>query len=211
MEINTKKQLAIILSRLKGFPEPNFRLEQYMTEADFAAEVVWNAFYRREIEEKTIADLGCGTGILGLSTLLMGASKVYFVDIDEKALSTARENLAFLEKELDIELKDKAEFVVSDVKKFDDKVDIVVENPPFGIKGEKHADKVFLEKAMSIAEVVYSFHKKESSKFIEAVAKDNGFKVEGYWEFNWSLKQTMKFHKKKVQKIEVSCWRLVKK
>ena len=211
MEINTKKQLAIILSKIRGFSEPNFRLEQYSTEADFAAEVVWNAFYQREIEGKTIVDLGCGTGILGLSTLLMGAKKVFFVDIDEKALNIARENLKFLEKESDIKLNDKAKFVVSDVKDFDEKVDIVVENPPFGIKGKKHADKIFLEKAMKIAKVVYSFHKKESSKFIDAVAKDNGFVIEGYWEFNWSLKQTMKFHKKKVQKIEVSCWRLLKK
>ncbi len=98
MEIDTKKQLAMILSQLKGFSSPKIKLEQYMTEGEIAAEIAWNAFYRREIEEKTVADLGCGTGILGLSTLLLGAKKVYFVDIDKDALAIAKENLKMLEE-----------------------------------------------------------------------------------------------------------------
>ncbi|MBW2996438.1 METTL5 family protein [Candidatus Woesearchaeota archaeon] len=210
MEISTKKQLAVILSQLKGFEEPKAKLEQYEIDSEIAAEVVWNAFYRREIKGKVVADLGCGTGILGLSTLLMGAKKVYFVDIDGDALDIAKENIGFLEEKTGKKLADKAEFVVSDIDFFDEKVDLIVENPPFGIKGDKHADKVFLEKAFKIAEVIYSFHKAESKQFIDAVAKDNGFEVEGYWEFRWPLKQTMEYHKKKVEYIPVGCWRLVK-
>jgi putative methylase len=210
MEISTKKQLAIILSQLKGFKDPKTRLEQYEIDSEIAAEIVWNAFYRREIKGKIIADLGCGTGILGLAVLLMEAKKVFFVDIDENAVDVAKENLKFLEEKFDVNLAGKAKFIVEDVDFFDEKVDIVIENPPFGIKGEKHADKVFLEKAFKIGGVVYSFHKAESKKFIDAVAQDNGFNVEGYWEFSWPLKHTMKFHKKKIEHIPVGCWRLVK-
>ncbi len=211
MEISTKKQLAIILSQLKGFEEPQFRLEQYEIDSEIAAEVVWNAFYRREIEGKVVADLGCGTGILGFSTLLMGAKKVLFVDIDEKAISIAKENLKFLEEKFNVKLSKKAKFIVSDVEFLDEKADIVVQNPPFGIKGDKHSDKLFLEKAFRITDVIYSFHKAESKKFVDAVAKDNGFVIEGYWEFDWPLKQTMKYHKKKVQYIKVGCWKLIKR
>jgi putative methylase len=211
MEITTKKQLAVILSQLRGFERPDFRLEQYETESDIAAEIVWNAFYRREIKGKTVADLGCGTGLLGLAALLMGAERVYFVDIDEKSIDIAKENLNFLEGKLSIEIKDKAVFAVSDVRDFKENVDVVVENPPFGIKKERHADKVFLEKALGIADVVYSFHKAESRIFIDAVAKDKGWAADGYWEFDWPLKQTMKYHKKKIQYIRVGCWRLIRK
>ena len=209
MEINTKKQLTMILSQLKGFEKPKMQLEQYETVADFAAEIVWYAFYRREISDKVVAYLVCGTGILGLSTLLIGAKKVFIVDIDKEVLATARENLKFLEKKLNISFADSAVFVNKDVSSFDEKVDTVYKNPPFGIKSKKHADKVFLENAFKISKLVYSFHKAESKEFIEAVSKDNKFKIEGYWEFDWPLKQTMKYHKKKIEYIKVGCWRLI--
>lgn len=200
----------MILSRLKGFLEPNFGLEQYETESEIAAEVVWNAFYRREIEKKVVADLGCGTGILGFSTVLMGAKKVYFVDVDAKAIQIAKDNLKMLEELTGEKLDDKCVFLTQDVKDFKEKVDVIFQNPPFGIRSKTHADKVFLEKAFTLSKIIYSFHKAESSKFIDAVSSDNGFKIDGFWEFDWSLKKTMKFHSKKIQYIKVGCWRLAK-
>ena len=200
----------MILSRLKGFGEPKFQLEQYSTDADIAAEITWVMFYRREISGNIIADFGCGTGILGLSTLLMGAKQVYFVDKDSQAIETAKENMKMLESEFNVVLDDKCVFIIGDIKDFDVKVNVVVENPPFGIQGKTHADKEFLQKAFLTGELIYSFHKSESLKFIDAVSKDNGFKINGKWDFNWPLKQTMKFHTKKRQHIAVSCFRLEK-
>jgi putative methylase len=208
MVILSKKQLAMILSRLKPFETPNFELEQYQTDSEIAAEIAWNMFYRREIEDKTIADLGTGTGILGLSALLLGAKKVYLVDIDEKALKIARENLKAVEELTGENLSERCVFVHKDVLLFGDKVDVAIQNPPFGIQGKTHADRAFLKKAFTIAGIVYSFHKAESKKFIEALAKDNGFKVTTYWEFDWPVKQTMRFHAKKVHHVKVGCWRL---
>lgn len=47
------------------------------------------------INEKTcLLDVGCGSGILALSALLLGAQKAVGVDIDEKAVKTAKENAA---------------------------------------------------------------------------------------------------------------------
>lgn len=41
---------------------------------------------------ESVLDLGCGSGILALSSLLLGAEKAVGVDIDELAAATAREN-----------------------------------------------------------------------------------------------------------------------
>ena len=40
----------------------------------------------------SVLDVGCGSGILGIAALLCGAEKAVGVDIDEKAVETAREN-----------------------------------------------------------------------------------------------------------------------
>lgn len=209
MVISSKKQLAIILSKLRVFDSPDFKLEQYPTDSEIAAETVWNMFYRRELNG-TIADLGTGTGILGLSALLMGANKVYFVDIDDKALDIAKENLKAIEELTGENLSEKCVFVHKEVLDFNEKVDIVIQNPPFGIQGKTHADRAFLERAFAIAPVVYSFHKAESKRFVEALAKDNGFRVTNYWEYAWPIKQTMSFHAKKIHRIKVGLWRLEK-
>lgn len=210
MEISSKKQLAIILTGLKRIESPDFKLEQYPTDPNIAAEILWNAFYRREIEGKVVADLGCGAGILGIGAVLLRAKKVYLVDIDEKALNIAKENLKEMGLKVGKNLDDKCIFLQKNVKDFDENVDVVLQNPPFGIQGSRHADKEFLEKAFKISGIIYSFHKAESKNFLDAITKDNGFKVKGYWEFDWPLKRSMKFHEKNLVKIRVGCWRLEK-
>jgi methylase of polypeptide subunit release factors len=45
------------------------------------------------LEEKEILDLGCGTGIIGISCLSKGAKKVTFSDVSSKALENTFENL----------------------------------------------------------------------------------------------------------------------
>ena len=47
---------------------------------------------RNPVEGKTIIDYGCGSGILGLSSLLLGAVQAYAVDIDDQALLATRIN-----------------------------------------------------------------------------------------------------------------------
>ena len=43
-------------------------------------------------KDKTIADIGCGSGILSLGSMLLGAKKVYAVDTDSLAAKTCRSN-----------------------------------------------------------------------------------------------------------------------
>ncbi len=194
-----KKKLAVELSKLKSVEKPKVKLEQYSLGSEISAEILWFAYLNNDIKGKVIADLGCGNGILGIGALLLGAKKVYFVDVDEESIRICKENLR--------NFKDFYLFN-SKVEDFDKKVDVVIENPPFGVK-EKHADKVFLEKAMKVSKVIYSFHKLESKEFIEKLIKGK-FKVDKLMRFELKLRKSMDFHRKKEHKVEIGCWRLVK-
>ncbi len=200
--IASKSRLAIILSRLKKFASPSAITEQYSTESEIAAEVLWFAYMNGDIKDKAVADLGCGTGILGIGCLLLGAKKVYFVDSDYEALEMAEENAGQLG------LKN-AYFEKLDVSRFIRKVDTVVQNPPFGVK-MIHADRIFLEKAFEISKIIYSFHKIETRPFIENFSKMNGFKPTHFFQFDFSLRATLNYHRKKVHHVLVGCWRIEK-
>lgn len=69
------------------------------------------------------------------------------VDIDPDALEIAQENIENLEVEnIDIINIDVLQIPQSFYKKFD----VVITNPPFGIRSEKAADIRFLKKAMNV-------------------------------------------------------------
>ncbi len=43
-------------------------------------------------KDDTVLDIGCGSGILAISSMLLGATEAFGVDIDELAVKTAKEN-----------------------------------------------------------------------------------------------------------------------
>ena len=70
-----------------------------------------------------VLDVGCGSGILGIAAVLLGAESAFGVDIDEMAVRTAIENAAFNH------VDDKVKAVAGDlVDKVAGKYDIVVAN-----------------------------------------------------------------------------------
>lgn len=44
------------------------------------------------LQGKTVIDFGCGSGILGIAALLLGAAKVYATDIDPQAILATQQN-----------------------------------------------------------------------------------------------------------------------
>ena len=198
----TKSQLAIHLSKLKGFSSPKLMPEQYSTDSEIAASILWLAYMKGDIKDKTVADLGCGTGILGIGCLLLGAKKVYFVDNDVEALLVATSNIN----------KSKLrnyELIFSDISKFNLKADVVVQNPPFGTK-HKHADRDFLLKAFETAGTIYSIHKATSSSFVDKLSKDHAFKLTNLLSYDMPLKHQHVFHRKRIHRIKIVCLRIAK-
>ena len=204
-EITSKSGLAIVLSKLKRFEKPKVRAEQYATDPEIAAELLWLMKMRGELDDKTIADLGSGTGILGLGALLLGARRVFFVENDKEAMAVAEQNYQDLQKQ-GFELGE-AVFLLQDVKKFGKNADIVVENPPFGTRQE-HIDRDFLETAFSAAPVVWSFHKSATERFVLAFAKDNRFAATDRIRYRFPLRAAHDFHTRRMHRIDVTLYRL---
>ncbi len=198
-----KKELEIILSQLTRFKNPKVRLEQYPTSSDVAADLLWNVCSNKHVKGKVIADLGCGPGTFGLGALVLGAKKVYFVDVDKEAIDVAKKNKKLIEKVLGKKLN--CDFLNIDVRDFDKKVNVVIQNPPFGVK-QTHHDKLFLLKAMEVAPVVYSFHKISTKGFVEKFVKENEFKVKHLYRYDLPIKKRFWFHTSRVKYVEVGCW-----
>ncbi|MGB1327361.1 MAG: 50S ribosomal protein L11 methyltransferase [Porticoccaceae bacterium] len=51
-----------------------------------------NWLEKQTVEGKTLIDFGCGSGILGIAALLLGAEKVWAIDNDPQALLASRDN-----------------------------------------------------------------------------------------------------------------------
>ena len=207
----SKSSLAVILSRLEGFSEHKVNQEQYETDSEIAAEVLWNAYLAGDLEGKVAVDLGCGPGMLGIGALIMGAGKAIFIDIDKNALKTAKNNILQMKSERLI--KNKAEFIEKDIKDLEPKnfmkVDLVLQNPPFGTK-IGHIDRVFLEKSLEIAPLVYSFHKSETLEYLKGFLAKKNAKITRIWSFEFPLKMTQRFHRRQIHRIKVSCIRVEK-
>jgi len=203
-----KKELELLLSQLKEFENPNVKLEQYSIDGAIAADLLWNIYIGKQLKGKVVADLGCGTGIFGIGALILGAKKIYFVEYDKNAIDLAKENLKKIERLLD--KKYSVEFLNIDVKDFDKKVGLVIQNPPFGVK-ETHADKLFLVKSMEVSNLVYSFHKLSTKDFIEKFIKENGFEIFCVHNYDFPLKQKFWFHTSRIKRIDVACWGFRKK
>lgn len=205
--IRSQRDLEVYLSKLRNFASPSFQLEQYATPSPLAAEWIWSMALKGEVAGKIILDAACGPGILGIGLLLLGAKKVFFVDKDPAIISVGQDNYGRVRQEYEV---GEAAFISSDISLFDEHVDLVVQNPPFGTK-IKHADKKFLEKAFTIAPIVYSLHKWSTQKFVEAISADHGFTVTDRWRYEFPIKAAFAFHEKPKVLIEVGLWRMEKK
>jgi SAM-dependent methyltransferase len=96
------KELESYLSSIDNtFPNPTIELEQYPTSAHLASRLVFNAL--PEVENKTVLELGCGTGILSIAASLVGASYVLGVDCDQLAVEKAKENLFEVYEEANVD------------------------------------------------------------------------------------------------------------
>jgi putative methylase len=199
-----KKQLEIVLQKIPSFDKPIVNLEQYQTPAEIAADILFIAYQFGDIEDKTVLDLGCGTGIFSIGAKIMGAKKVLGVDIDENCLKIARKYSK--------ENKLKITFIKKNIKDIKIKCDTIIMNPPFGAqKSNKKADRKFIEKGFEIANVIYSLHLFKTVPFIEKMVRSLNGEINFYKKYNFPIKYTYDFHEKKVINFEISLLRMLTK
>jgi len=201
-----KKDLELLLQRLNPHPKPKVWLEQYTIPAETAAEILFIAgFQYGDIEGKRVTDLGCGTGRLALGAAVLGAAEVYGVDIDQEAVRVAYWN----QKQHTIGMN--VNWIVSDIDCLKGHFDTVIQNPPFGVK-RRGADRVFLEKALDIASVVYSMHKYNPKNigFIKKTVEREGGIITDLFRLDLRIQWTFNFHRKKSHMIKVDLYRMEK-
>ena len=147
-----KLDLELLLGTLAKQPNPQAQLEQYTTSEGIAANMLYIAAYTHgDIVGKSVLDLGCGTGRLGLGAACLGAKEVVGIDVDPVAIKTARQNAD------KADLAGKVQWVNGDIAAITGHFDTVVQNPPFGVQ-IREADRAFLVKALEVADKIYSLH-----------------------------------------------------
>ncbi len=203
-----KKELEMALSRLERFEEPKEALEQYNTPPDIVADILLYAYMQGNIEGKTVADFGCGAGIIALGCSLLGAKKAFGIEVDDKALAVAKRNEQKLREDgFDVAV----EWVHMDVADFNTPVDTVVQNPPFGIK-RKNYDRIFLAKAIEAAPVVYSIHRaaEGTASFINGFAQRLGAYVASVKAYSFGLPKAFYHHRSNMRRIGVECYLIMR-
>lgn len=196
-----RKQLEINLQKVRPYVKPTARFEQYSTPADIASDMLWTAFMDGDIKDKKVADLGCGTGILGIGASLLGAKEVIGIDFDAHAIEVAIENA--------VKLKANVRFEVMKVIEFRESVDTIVQNPPFGAQ-KRHADMPFLTTGLNVAETIYTLHLTETEEFVSKRAEALGNSVEILKRYIFVIPHTYEFHTKEKVSFNVTLFRIKK-
>lgn len=198
-----KKQLEMFLQQTPNFTNPKPGLEQYQTPAVIAADLLFFAYQHQDIMDKTVVDLGCGTGIFSFGSALLNAKKVVGIDKDEGSIQIANE----FAKKHNLEIT----FLLQDISTVDIAADTVIMNPPFGAqKANVHADQNFLKKALQTAPVVYSLHLSKTVPFLKKFLQKNNAFIDTVLEGSFPLKAQFRFHKKLVENVAVSILRIIR-
>jgi putative methylase len=205
-----KIDLERFLGSLMPQPNPQAHLEQYTTSEQIAANMLYLATYTNgDIIDKTVLDLGCGTGRLGLGAAYLGAGDVVGIDIDKSAIKTARENSQ------KADLTDFVQWVNGDIGSLVGVFDTVLQNPPFGVQ-TREADRVFLAKALEVGKSVYSIHNHpevderlikmlkatqdfiqvQPSPFLERFIDKHGGTIKAVYAMVMTIPRMFDFHKK---------------
>lgn len=180
-------------------PRPAATSEQYATPAPIAAEVLYLAHGHGDIAGRSVVDLGCGNGILAIGAKLLGASRAVGVDSDPKAIDVARRNATRARVDVD--------WRPMDVNGFRESFETVVMNPPFGAQ-LRHADRPFLDAAMAISRVVYTFLNAKAEDFVRKRIAASGGRIVERLEYAFPIPHLFLFHREAARELDVVLYRI---
>ena len=196
-----QKGLEILLQKVPQPTNPTPTLEQYMTPASIAADIIFNAYQFGDIDDKIIVDLGCGTGIFSIGVAILGAKKIIGFDVDKESIQLAKKHAEQNTLEID--------FMVTDVDSVQTKCDTVLMNPPFGAqKSNQKADRKFIEKGFKIADIIYSLHLTKTIPFLEKMISSLNGTITYQKKYLFPIKRQFEFHKKEVIEYNVTLLRI---
>lgn len=200
------KKLEMKLQNLQSFIDPKPELEQYPITprgASLILSIITNTY--NDIQNKIIADLGCGTGILAIGAALLGAKQVIGVDVDQKQLDIASQNAN------KFNLEDKIKWIRTDIQNFSIAVDVIIQNPPFGIQKRDKRDVVFLKKAIEYAKIIYSIHKsgKKSQIYLRNIIQNQNALIDAIIPIQILIPHLYNFHKKKQYPVKIDLYRIL--
>jgi putative methylase len=199
-----KRDLERVLSEIRPHSFPKVYLEQYTTPSNVVADTLYlAAYFNDDLIDKTVIDLGCGTGRLSIGAALIGAKKVVGVDLDREAVKAAQKNAETLG------VKEITNWIIADIDVIIGPFDTTLQNPPFGVQ-RRRADRRFITKSLELSCIVYSFHKAGESNriFIKRFIEEHGGKVTTIFPLQMEIPRMFKFHTKKKQSIQVDLYRI---
>jgi len=199
-----KRDLERALSEIETHPLPNAYLEQYTTPSKVAAETLYLAAYvYDDIIDKTVVELGCGTGRLAIGAALLGAKEVFGVDVDGVAVRAAQKNSEIMG------VKEKTHWIVADIDVVKGTFGTVLQNPPFGVQ-RRRADRRFISKSLELSSTIYSFHKggESNREFIKRFIEEHGGKITNIFPLKMEIPRMFKFHTKRKRSIQVDLYRI---
>jgi len=89
--MSTKASLETELAVVAGFNSPQVELEQYLTPPEIAAHIIHIADLQNDIGDRTVIDLGTGTGMLALGAAFRAPNQIIGIDRDRSALQIAKQ------------------------------------------------------------------------------------------------------------------------
>src|SRR5207302_8798707 len=143
--------------------------------------------------------LGGGKGALAIAANASGAACGLAVEADLESSEVSGRNAEHSEVEV--------EWDVADVSSVHEPFDTVLMNPPFGAQ-TRRADRPFIDAAMDLGKVVYTFLNAPSEPFVRRRIETTGSRITDRLEYGFPIPHLFSFHRRDVRAHEVLLYRV---